>query len=142
MAGPAGGAPPGHFPLTRLGYHGRMETAAVHCTGLVKRYDDLVAVDLLREYDYNDVLVAVYDVTGQNGYRVGDFPGAGGANDGKVVEIAPVNALFRTPKHPYTEALMSSVPIQNPRMRNRRNRIRLEGDVVEIFPPAVEAALS
>jgi peptide/nickel transport system ATP-binding protein len=54
---------------------------------------------------------------------------------GKVVEIAPVNALFRTPKHPYTEALMSSVPIQNPRQRDRRNRIRLEGEVADPSNP-------
>ncbi len=54
---------------------------------------------------------------------------------GKVVEVAPVNALFRTPKHPYTEALMSSVPIQNPRQRNRRNRIRLEGEVADPSNP-------
>jgi peptide/nickel transport system ATP-binding protein len=54
---------------------------------------------------------------------------------GKVVEIAPVNSLFRAPKHPYTEALMSSVPIQNPRHRNRRNRIRLEGEVADPSNP-------
>jgi peptide/nickel transport system ATP-binding protein len=54
---------------------------------------------------------------------------------GKVVEIAPVNALFRTPKHPYTEALMSAVPIQNPRLRDRRDRIRLEGEVADPANP-------
>ncbi|GIV84308.1 MAG: ABC transporter ATP-binding protein [Candidatus Roseilinea sp.] len=54
---------------------------------------------------------------------------------GRVVEIAPVNALFRQPKHPYTEALMSAVPIQNPRHRNRVARIRLEGEVPDPSNP-------
>ncbi len=54
---------------------------------------------------------------------------------GKVVEIAPVNTLFRAPAHPYTEALMSAVPIQNPRHRNNRNRIRLEGEVADPSNP-------
>ena len=52
-----------------------------------------------------------------------------------VVEVARVNALFRSPKHPYTEALMSAVPIQNPRLRERRNRIRLEGEVADPSNP-------
>jgi len=54
---------------------------------------------------------------------------------GKVVEVARVNALFGTPKHPYTEALMSAVPIQNPRLRARRDRIRLEGEVADPSSP-------
>lgn len=54
---------------------------------------------------------------------------------GKVVEVAPVNALFVSPKHPYTEALMSAVPIQNPRFRSRQTRIRLEGEVADPSNP-------
>jgi len=54
---------------------------------------------------------------------------------GKIVEVAPVNALFMTPKHPYTEALMSAVPIQNPRLRDRRTRIRLEGEIADPSNP-------
>jgi peptide/nickel transport system ATP-binding protein len=54
---------------------------------------------------------------------------------GKVAEIAPVNALFTAPKHPYTEALMSSVPIQNPRQRSTAGRIRLEGEVADPSNP-------
>ncbi|MCS7056463.1 MAG: ATP-binding cassette domain-containing protein, partial [Thermoflexales bacterium] len=54
---------------------------------------------------------------------------------GRIVEVAPVNDLFRQPKHPYTEALMSSVPIQNPRHRNREARIRLEGEVADPSNP-------
>jgi peptide/nickel transport system ATP-binding protein len=54
---------------------------------------------------------------------------------GKVVEVAPVNDLFGAPRHPYTIALMSSVPIQNPRDRNRGRRIRLEGEVADPSNP-------
>ncbi|MFC1463511.1 MAG: ABC transporter ATP-binding protein [Candidatus Brachytrichaceae bacterium NZ_4S206] len=54
---------------------------------------------------------------------------------GRIVEVAPVNDLFRQPKHPYAEALMSSVPIQNPRHRNKEARIRLEGEVADPSNP-------
>ncbi len=54
---------------------------------------------------------------------------------GKIVEVAPVNQLFSAPAHPYTQALMSAVPILNPRMRGRVNRIRLEGDVADPANP-------
>jgi peptide/nickel transport system ATP-binding protein len=54
---------------------------------------------------------------------------------GKIVEVAPVNDLFGAPKHPYTIALMSSVPIQNPRQRNHGKRIRLEGEVADPSNP-------
>jgi peptide/nickel transport system ATP-binding protein len=54
---------------------------------------------------------------------------------GKVAEVAPVNQLFSSPLHPYTQALMSAVPILNPRMRGKVNRIRLDGDVADPANP-------
>ena len=54
---------------------------------------------------------------------------------GKLVEVANVDPLFTKPKHPYTEALMSSVPILNPRHRNLAHRIRLEGEVADPANP-------
>ncbi len=54
---------------------------------------------------------------------------------GRVVESAPVNKIFTMPLHPYTEALMSAVPIQNPRLRHASQRIRLEGDVADPSNP-------
>ncbi len=54
---------------------------------------------------------------------------------GKLVETAEATELYREPKHPYTEALMSAVPIHNPRLRNKGRRIRLEGDVADPANP-------
>ena len=48
---------------------------------------------------------------------------------GRIVETAPTEALFATPKHPYTEALLSAVPKPDPRLRTER--IVLPGEVAD-----------
>ena len=48
---------------------------------------------------------------------------------GKVVELAPRDALYETPKHPYTEALLSAVPEPDPSIETRKKHILLKGDV-------------
>ena len=54
---------------------------------------------------------------------------------GRIVELASARELYTTPRHPYTEALLSAVPIPDPTVR--RKRIMLQGDVPSpINPPA------
>jgi oligopeptide transport system ATP-binding protein len=48
---------------------------------------------------------------------------------GKVVETGTENEIYQEPTHPYTQALLSAVPVPDPTLRGRRDQIVLEGDV-------------
>jgi oligopeptide transport system ATP-binding protein len=48
---------------------------------------------------------------------------------GKIMEIGNRKQLYEVPMHPYTQALLSAVPIETPNLRGKRQRIVLEGDV-------------
>jgi peptide/nickel transport system ATP-binding protein len=54
---------------------------------------------------------------------------------GHIVEIAETRALYASPKHPYTEALLSAVPIPDPRLRGVKKQILLEGEIPDPSDP-------
>lgn len=54
---------------------------------------------------------------------------------GKIVEIAPAQEVYDRPKHPYTEALLSSVPIPDPPVQRARKRLVLTGEIPNPIDP-------
>jgi oligopeptide/dipeptide ABC transporter ATP-binding protein len=54
---------------------------------------------------------------------------------GKLVELADSDAVYETPIHPYTEALLSSVPIPDPPLQRNRQRIVLQGEIPNPIDP-------
>ncbi|MFI6783528.1 ABC transporter ATP-binding protein [Micromonospora sp. NPDC050276] len=56
---------------------------------------------------------------------------------GKIVEIGTEDEIYERPTHPYTQALLSAVPVPDPTQRNNKTIIRLTGDVPSpISPPS------
>ena len=56
---------------------------------------------------------------------------------GKIVEVAPAEELYQSQQHPYTKALLSAIPIPNPRIQSQRRLIELSGEIPSpINPPS------
>lgn len=56
---------------------------------------------------------------------------------GNVVELAPTDSLYEEPLHPYTQSLLSAIPVPDPNIEKKRQRIILEGSVPSpINPPS------
>ena len=48
---------------------------------------------------------------------------------GRIVEIGPVDDVFEDPRHPYTQALLSAIPVPDPQVERTRERVLLHGDL-------------
>ena len=56
---------------------------------------------------------------------------------GKIVEAAPSESLYESQEHPYTKALLSAIPVPDPRIESQRRLVELSGEIPSpLFPPS------
>jgi oligopeptide transport system ATP-binding protein len=56
---------------------------------------------------------------------------------GKIVEVADSAEIYRNPRHPYTKALLSSIPIPDPEIQSKRRIVSLSGEIPSpVNPPS------
>jgi oligopeptide/dipeptide ABC transporter ATP-binding protein len=61
---------------------------------------------------------------------------------GKMMEIAPTDSIYSTPHHPYTKALLSAVPIPDPKLERKREQIVLTGELPSPMNPPTGCVFS
>ena len=61
---------------------------------------------------------------------------------GRVVEIAPAEQLYNCPMHPYTQALISAIPIPDPAMEKSRKKIPIQGEIPSPLNPPIGCAFA
>jgi peptide/nickel transport system ATP-binding protein len=61
---------------------------------------------------------------------------------GKMMEIAPTDSIYSTPHHPYTKALLSAVPIPDPKLERKREQIVLTGELPSPMKPPTGCVFS
>ncbi len=54
---------------------------------------------------------------------------------GRIVEIAPRDEIYRTPLHPYTQALLAAVPVADPEVERARKRVTISGEIPSAMNP-------
>lgn len=55
---------------------------------------------------------------------------------GKIVEITASNQLYNHPLHPYTKALLSAIPIPDPQIEEKKERIKMKGEIPSPVNPS------
>nr|WP_308215134.1 oligopeptide/dipeptide ABC transporter ATP-binding protein [Pyrobaculum sp. 3827-6] len=55
---------------------------------------------------------------------------------GKIIELGPADAVIKEPLHPYTQALISALPVPDPKAARSRKVILLQGEPPEPYKPA------
>ncbi|MBM3208093.1 MAG: ATP-binding cassette domain-containing protein [Chlamydiae bacterium] len=61
---------------------------------------------------------------------------------GRIVEVAPADELYDSPKHPYTQALISAIPIPDPKMERSRDKLIIKGEIPSPVNPPVGCAFA